>query len=181
MRQNTRLPFIILPFIILIFAVAAFLMPAIAQASPKTYVSNQGFQLNPPAGWRIDTSGTYAPFVLFAPTVGKFAPNMNVNAKKSDTDFPLSDVGPDLTARFQKQFKNYHQISQHQTTIAGHPALETVGTYTLDTLGIPTRIDQYIVKTSGHIYIFTLTAPAASSARYETAFAAILKSVKVKE
>lgn len=162
---------------------ALWMIPLYAAAQGvKPYVSKLGYQLTPPAGWHVDTSGRNGlDVVLFAPTVNGYTPDIAVKQTVKKSDIPLAQVGPTFVQVFSGRFPDYRLVSQHLTTIDGRQALETVGTYVQAKTGVPMRLDQCMARTATHTYYFTMVAPEAISGRYETAMANVLRSVKLTE
>lgn len=167
--------------IILLLSTALILATAIASLA-KPYVSSKGYQITPAQGWVVDSSGAYGTDLLVHanPSDG-FAPNLNVLAQPLPAGATLKTMRDMGNTQMRQMLTGYKQISQGYTSIDGLRALKTVATHTFGTPPRSLFMRQMVAIKGDTVYTFTCTALGSNHTKYDTAFSAMLKSIKWKK
>lgn len=153
------------------------LMLAMGAALAGPFVSSKGYALTPPAGWRVDKSGMMGTdVVVIAPTVGGFAPNLNVVITPAPPGQTLDAAPKQIAAMYPRVFSDYKSMSQSFGTLGGVRTLRVMGTYTR--AGRRLRMRQVIALKNGSAYTFTCTEPEAVHAKLDPAFDKMLASIR---
>lgn len=124
-------------------------------AQTQTYVMND-CTISYPATWSLDTSGSESTrFVLFAPYIGDFAPNINFLASEINADLNLEDVKEATVIQIKQAFDKCKMIESKviSTTNPSYIKLVYTGTYKKMQL----QWMQYIWLYNSSCYILTFT------------------------
>jgi hypothetical protein len=150
----------------------------IAPAGPAPYVSPKGYQIMPPAGWKVDNSGIMgADLFILSPDNDGFTANLNVIVIEAPKGMTLEEFR-EQTKKGYQALTDYQQISQDYITIDGVRAICTVGDHTDDSSKDRLYMKQITTILNGNGYFFTFTAPAVGHEKYDSDFSNMIKSIQ---
>jgi hypothetical protein len=162
-----RLIRVLLPF--------ALIAAAASIALAKPYVSPKGYQITPAAGWQVNSQGLMgANLVIIASSSDGFRANLTVIVRPMPQSMGPKQLREIANEELQK-LKDYKQVSQRDIVVDGADGLSTSAEYQTN----PTFfMHEVVVIKNRTIYTFTCTVLSTNHAKYEAAFASMLKSIK---
>lgn len=140
------------------------------------YVSEQGYGLDPPSGWKVSTEGRpMVDMMAVAPRDSDFAANMNVTVVNANG---TPDVAyQQMQAMMPRMFPGYQMSAHRNVTVDGEPALDVTSVYNLPLNNQRMWLRQMVAFHGGKTYTFSCTALDSNRSRYEPAFNTSLASV----
>ena len=169
--KTKLLPLLVVPML----CASAYLRSA--QAAP--FKSKQGYSLQAPAGWKVQSPGPMnADVILLATPRNGFSANLNVMAMPVPKNATLGAIKQQMGGFLAKMFTNFKIVGQSNIKLQGATALKTDATYSMGSPAKTMRMQQIIVLRNGKGYIFTTTSTAADTKIYQPRFKSILDSVR---
>lgn len=144
------------------------------------FASSNGYQITPPAGWQVDTSGigVNADVAFIGPTGDNSPPSINVVVLTAAPNATLETAQSEINDSLPRIMTGYKQVSQGYTTIGGVQAFDNTFTYISGTPPEVSRLHQVIVLKNNRVYTFTCGALDSYYPDYDGAFNAALESVR---
>ena len=155
LTRNALLVVVAVVFVVVV-AVAAVLLSK--KSLPADFYRGDGFALRPPAGWRIDTSGTLGTKAFFfGPRAAGFSANMN-DVKAPAGGLSLTDLVARTRVSYPQVFTAFRLVEDRPIRVQGNDAYILGGTYTQGVFTLRER--QLFEIQNGVEYVVTATDSA---------------------
>ena len=147
-----------------------------ALAAPVTpYVSPDGYQITPPAGWTTDLKEVAQHDVYFdSPATAEIGVTASVLSPGETLDSELTQV----LVLLKRQFPDIRVVSKRCGSVAGERDLDVVATYTTGSMKLPLRLREVLTIHDGMLYSFSLTETQRTFAKTAPLFGKSLQSVR---
>ena len=142
-------------------------------------VDELGFEIEPPAGWKVaDASRVLGAFLFAAgPAIAGFAPNVNVRTGAGADALDPAAVRKGEEPSLKKMFDELRLAECASRTVGGRKAVRLLATYVQ--AGLKLTMVQYLVPAQPHKFVVTYTVPTSEAAKLLTAIDASAATIAV--
>ena len=156
------------------------LLVCVSASSVQAYTNEQyNFSVDPPLGWTVDDTATFAVVYFSGPTAEGLRVNVNIQVASLPTTTTVEQYVSDAKQMLLIALDNYELVSERTRTINEVDAYELVQTFTQEGIDIKTK--QVGLVKAKKAYIITYTALPTTYQKYLSAFEYSIETFKILE
>jgi len=156
------------------------LIVCLSADSVQAYTSSKyNFSVDPPSGWTVDDTITFAAVVFYGPTEEGFRVNVNVQVESLPASMTAEQYADTAKETLSTFFYNFTLVSEGSRVINNVDAYELVFTFTQATVNVKEK-QVYLVRNK-KAYIVTYAALPTTYQKYLTTFESSVETFKILE
>jgi len=156
------------------------LIVCVSADSVQAYTSSKhNFSVDPPSGWAVDDTITFAVVVFYGPIEEGFQVNVNIQIESLPTSMTVKQYADAAKEILQTALSNFTLVSEGSRVINNVDAYELVFTFRQAAINVKEK-QVYLVRNK-KAYIVTYAALPTTYQKYLTAFESSVETFKILE